>query len=108
MEPCPLRHGNEVLGDGHVDVAPASMEPCPLRHGNYPRHIGGAGIVYMLQWSHVLSDMVTVHESTGIFPGAAHASMEPCPLRHGNDVLDTINGKAETDSFNGAMSSQTW
>ncbi len=67
------------------------MEPCPLRHGNnieQPYRLEKGEI--MLQWSHVLSDMVTISWSISTVNNII-ASMEPCPLRHGNRIcFDTV------------------
>ncbi len=58
------------------------MGPCPFRHGNHTIPLSTDHQVALLQWGHVLSDMVTSIEK-GRFEGEVHG-------------------------FNGAMSFQTW
>ncbi len=61
------------------------MGPCPFRHGNWYRAIKDFARTVLLQWGHVLSDMVT----GGRDPCRSSpdpASMGPCPFRHGNRV----------------------
>ncbi len=86
MEPCPLRHGNTFMRDPIRSPSAASMEPCPLRHGNSIIVSMTICMIDWLQWSHVLSDMVTGF-GCRYHTQQTRASMEPCPLRHGNVVF---------------------
>jgi hypothetical protein len=60
----------------------ASMEPCLFRHGKCSecKLEHGEDVVEVLQWSHVFSDMVSIH---GAERHRGNRSMEPCLFRHG-------------------------
>ncbi len=82
------------------------MGPCPFRHGNHVYTNFGRVDSNLLQWGHVLSDMVT-RKDVAINHDIDQASMGPCPFRHGNLPL-LPPGAYGASSFNGAMSFQTW
>ena len=107
------------------------MEPCLFRHGKFIDASYCLGDAESLQWSHVFSDMVRGHatppansarsasmepclfrhgklvEVDATTPHLIGASMEPCLFRHGKRLIP--DGAVDLlNSFNGAMSFQTW
>ena len=84
----------------------ASMEPCLFRHGKIrPKNYGKMDIL-TLQWSHVFSDMV--REAYG------GTRIRLLKLQWSHVFSDMVRKEARgeeltrKDSFNGAMSFQTW
>ncbi len=81
------------------------MGPCPFRHGNeYER--AAAVLPGLLQWGHVLSDMVTC--------SASRCRSTARMLQWGHVLSDMVTGPGivapnpAPSRFNGAMSFQTW
>src|SRR5436190_1143528 len=107
MEPRPFRRGNHSFQSGLISTQVASMEPRPFRRGNSYALSSLRTVPYLLQWSHVPSDVETslapstfssvcalqwshvpsdVETILTSRKPSSHttASMEPRPFRRGN------------------------